>query len=142
MDSLINDFNKLQEEFHETIENYPILEEDFNKIFDNDIKEIEELIDRDDEYYLKKAISKLEDLIKEIKVMSKDIKSIFDKYDSLTKTWNELEIKREISQTLLDKINNQVKKSHELITKKNFKDVKEAYKLLNKSIEELKEYTK
>lgn len=142
MDSLINDFNKLQEEFHETIETYPILEDDFNKIFDNDIKEIEELLDCNDEYYLKKAISKLEDLIKKIKEMSEDIKNIFDKYDSLTKTWNELEIKSEISSSLLDKINNQVKKSHELINKKNFKDVKEAYKLLNKSIEELKEYTK
>jgi len=142
MDSFVDEFNKLQEEFHETIENYPILEDDFSEIYDNDIKEIEELIDRNDEYYLKKAISKLEDLIKKIKEMSKDIEKLFDKYDLLTKTWNDLEIKREINQTLLDKINNQVKKSHELIIKKNFKDVNEAYKLLSRAIEELKEYTK
>ena len=142
MNELIDDFNSLQEEFHETIENYPILEDDFNNIYDNDIKEIEELLDYNDEYYLKKAISKLEDLIKEIKVMSANIKMIFDKYDVLTKIWNEMEIKKEINSKTLDKINNQVKKSHELIMKKNYDDVNSAYNLLNKSIEELKEYTK
>lgn len=142
MNELIDDFNSLQEEFHETIENYPILEDDFNNIYDNDIKEIEELLDYNDEYYLKKAISKLEDLIKEIKVMSVNTKMIFDKYDVLTKIWNEMEIKKEINSKTLDKINNQVKKSHELIMKKNYDDVNNAYNLLNKSIEELKEYTK
>lgn len=142
MERLVDDFNKLQEEFHETIENYPILEEDFNNIFDKEIKEIEELLDKNDEYYLKKAISKLEDLIKNIKDMSNDIKNIFNKYDSLTKVWNSMKITKEISSTLLDKINNQVKKSHDLINNKNYQDVKEAYKLLNKAIEELKEYTK
>lgn len=142
MDNLIKDFNKLQEEFHETIENYPILEDDFNNIFDNDIKEIEELLDKNDEYYLKKANSKLEDLIKNIKEMSEDIKDIFDKYDSLTKIWNSLIIKKEISERTLDKINKQVSKSNELITRKNYKDVKEAYKLLNISVKELKDYAK
>ena len=142
MDSLIKDFNELQEEFHETIENYPILEDDFNDIFNYDIKEIEELLDKNDEYYLKKAISKLEDLIKYIKEMSEDIQDIFNKYDSLTKIWNELEIKKEISSNTLDKINKQVKLSNELINRKNYKDIKEAYKLLNKAVKELKEYTK
>ena len=142
MESLINDFDKLQEEFHETIENYPILEDDFNKMFDNDIKEIEELIDCNDEYYLKKANSKLETMIKEIKKMSKDIKDIFDKYNSLTIIWNNLQIESEISEKVLNRINKQVKTSYELITKKNYKDVEEAYKLLSKSIEELKEYAK
>ena len=142
MDGLIDDFNKLQEEFHETIEKFPILEDDFNDIFDNDIKEIEKLLDKNDEYYLKKANSKLEDLIKEIKEMNKNLKNIFDKYDALTKIWNDIEIKKEISSNTLDRINNQVKKSNELIVKKNFKDIKEAYKLLSKSVEELKEYAK
>ncbi len=142
MESLIKDFNKLQEEFHEVVENYPILEDDFNKIFDKDIKEIEELLDKNDEYYLKKANSKLEDLIEDIKEMSEDIKDLFDKYDSLTKVWNELEIKKEINSRTLDRINNQVKKANELITSKNYKSVKEAYKLLNASVKELKEYTK
>ena len=142
MDNLIKEFNQLQEEFHETIENYPILEDDFNNIFDRDIKEIEELIDKNDEYYLKKANSKLEDLIVYVKEMSEDIKDIFNKYDSLTKIWNNLEVKKEISQSILDNINKQVKLSNELIIRKNYSDIKEAYKLLNKSVKELKEYTK
>ena len=142
MENLINDFNKLQEEFHETVENYPILEDDFNKIFEEDISEIEELLDKNDEYYLKKAISKLEDLIQYIKEMSDDIKNIFKKYDELTTIWNNLEIKKEISSSILDKINKKVLKSNELITSKKYKDVKESYKLLNEAIKELKEYTK
>lgn len=142
MNDLIDEFNKLQEDFHETIEEYPILEEDFDKIFDDDIKEIEELVDKNDEYYLKKACSKLLDIIKKIKEMSQDIKDIFDKYDSLTKKWNEIEIDASIDPMLLDKVNKQVKKSNQLITSKNYKDVKEAYKLLSESIKELKDYVK
>lgn len=142
MDDLIKEFNYLQEEFHQTVHDYPILEEDFNNIFENDIKEIEELLDKNDEYYLKKANSKLEDLIKFIEEMSIDVKDIFEKYDSLTKEWNSLEIKKEIDSRKLSQINKQVQKSNELINRKNYHDVKDAYKILNNAVKELKEYAK
>lgn len=142
MEKLWIELENLQEEFHETIENYPILEEDFNKIFDKDLKEIEELLDKNDEYYLKKAISNLEDLIKYIKDMSFDIKNLFNQYDKLTKIWEDLEIKKEISESKLRKINNLVRKSTDLINSHNYKDVKESINLFELAIKELKEYTK
>jgi len=142
MEELWGDFEKIQEEFHEVIENYPIFEEDIEKIFDKDIHEVEELIEKNDEYYLKKAIRKLEDLIEYIKDTSDNINKLYKEYDKLTDIWNKLEIKKEISQRNLDRINEQVKRSNELIIAKNYEDVKEAVNLFSKTIKELKEYEK
>ena len=46
------EFDKLQDEFHETIEHFPLFEEMIDNIYDKDIKEIEDLLLKDDEYYL------------------------------------------------------------------------------------------
>lgn len=142
MEKLWQEFEKLQEEFHKIIENYPILEEDFQKIYEEDLEEMEELLDKNDEYYLKKAISKLSDLNEYIKDMSLDTQNLFNEYDKLTKIWEELVIIKEISNDKLDKINNLSKKSSILINKQNYHDVKEAVNLIREAIKELKEYTK
>lgn len=142
MESLWKDFEKLQEEFHETVEDYPMLEEDINRIFEKDIVEINELLDKNDEYYLKKAIRKLEDLIEYIEKTSDEIKDLYKEYETLTDIWNKLEINQEISEKVLDKINKQVTEANELIVAKNYQDVKKAIKLFQNAVKELKEYAK
>lgn len=140
MEELWQEFEKLQEEFHETIENYPLLEGDIDEIFDNDIKEIEELLDKNDEYYLKKAITKLKDLIDYIKDLSYKTDCAFKKYNQLAERWNSTEIKNKIDNQLLSKINSDILKSNELIQSKQFEDVNKAVQLFQDALKKLKEY--
>lgn len=142
MEKLIDEFARLQEEFHETMENNPILNDDFDYIMNILIAEIEELIAKNDEYYLKKANDKLEDIIKNVKEMSLDIKKIFIKYDKDSSKWNKIEIRDNVPKKVLEHLNEKVMEANRLITAKNYHDVKEASILLDKALKELMEYVK
>lgn len=142
MEKLWHEFEELQNEFHEVVENYPLLDEDINKIFDKDIKEISLLIDKNDEYYLKKAISKIEDLIDDIKEKSEKTEKIFQEYDKLAERWNNLKVTKMIDEEKLSIINKQVKKANDLINMKNYDDVKKGYDLFSEAVKKLEEYAK
>ena len=136
MDYYYKEFEKLQDEFHEVIHHFPLFQEMIDDIFDKDIKEINELLEKNDEFYLKKAISKLEDLIKYIKDTSTSIDSEYQKFDKLAKIWENKTIN--VSSDVLDKLNDKIKRSNSLIQSHNLKDLKEANKLL----EEVLKYVK
>ena len=135
MDYYYKELEKLQEEFHEVIHNYPLFSEDIDEIEKKDIKEINELLDKNDEYYLKSAISKLKDLINYIKTTSESIKKEYDKFDKLAGTWEKV-ILSNIDDKELSKINNEVRKANELIRSHNLKDISEANKILERLIKE------
>ena len=135
MDYYYKELEKLQEEFREVIHNYPLFSEDIDEIEKKDIKEINELLDKNDEYYLKSAISKLKDLINYIKTTSESIKKEYDKFDKLAGTWEKV-ILSNISDKELSKINNEVRKANELIRSHNLKDISEANKILERLIKE------
>ena len=136
MDYYYKEFEKLQDEFHEVIHHFPLFQEMIDDIFDKDIKEINELLEKNDEFYLKKAISKLEDLIKYIKDTSTSIDSEYQKFDKLAKIWESKTIN--VSNDVLDKLNDKIKRSNSLIQSHNLKDLREANKLL----EEVLKYVK
>lgn len=135
MDYYYKELEKLQEEFHKVIHNYPLFSEDIDEIEKKDIKEINELLDKNDEYYLKSAISKLKDLINYIKTTSESIKKEYDKFDKLAGTWEKV-ILSNIDDKELSKINNEVRKANELIRSHNLKDISEANKILERLIKE------
>ena len=135
MDYYYKELEKLQEEFHEVMHNYPLFSEDIDEIEKKDIKEINELLDKNDEYYLKSAISKLKDLINYIKTTSESIKKEYDKFDKLAGTWEKV-ILSNIDDKELSKINNEVRKANELIRSHNLKDISEANKILERLIKE------
>ena len=135
MDYYYKELEKLHEEFHEVMHNYPLFSEDIDEIEKKDIKEINELLDKNDEYYLKSAISKLKDLINYIKTTSESIKKEYDKFDKLAGTWEKV-ILSNISDKELSKINNEVRKANELIRSHNLKDISEANKILERLIKE------
>ena len=133
------EFENLQEEFHEVVHDYPLFKETIDEIYDNDIKEINELLDKDDEYYLKKAISKLKDLIKYIKDTSKSIDLEYEKFDSLAKTWDKIRVVNDDNE-FLDRINTKVNKANELIKSHDLEEIKEANKIMESLIKEVQKH--
>ena len=139
MDYYQKEFDKLTEEFHEVMHDYPLFKEDIDKIYDIDIKELNELLDKNDEYYLKKAIDKLKDLIKYIKDTSESIDKEYENFDKLAKIWEEVKIVTD-DDKVLNKINDKVNKANKLIKSHDLKDIKEANKIMEELIKDIKYY--
>lgn len=56
MEKLFEELSKLEEKFKDTVEHYPLLHSQVDYVFDKKVPEIEELIDKNDEFYLKKLL--------------------------------------------------------------------------------------
>ena len=133
MDYYYKVFEKLQEEFHEVMHNFPLFKEDIDEIEDKKIKEINELLDKNDEFYFKKAIDKLKDLIKYIKDTSESISKEYNNFNQLANIWEKTNFTN-IDEKTLNKINNDVKKANELIKSHNINDLSEANKIMEELI--------
>ena len=86
---------------------YPLFKEMIDDIEEKDIKEINELLEKNDEFYLKEAIDKLERLIEFVKSTSKTIQNEYTKFDRLAITWEKIELVG-VSEKELGEINNKV----------------------------------
>lgn len=135
MDYYYKEFEKLQNEFHEVMHHYPLFSSMIDEIEKRDIREINDLLDKNDEYYLKSAIDKLKKLINYIKTTSENIKKEYDKFDKLAGTWETIKLVN-VDERELSKINNEVRKANELIRSHNLKDISEANKILERLIKE------
>ena len=136
-DEYYHDFEKLIDDFHETLHEYPIFSEQINEIYDNDIKEIDELVNKNDLYYLKKAINKLNNVIDYIKDTNYKINKLYSEFDKKVIKWSELELKQK-DDKLLDKLNDNINKVNILIKSHDLKDIEEANKLLDENIKLIK----
>ena len=141
MDYYHQKFHDLQEEFQEVMEKYPLFQEDIDKINNYDIKEIDELLKREGDYYFKRALDKLEDLIKDIKDKSTHITKVYKEYEELVEEWQKID-GYEIDESSLLDINKKVEQSGDLINRPSIKDIDKAIVLINEAIKELKEYVK
>ena len=133
MDYYYKEFSKLQEEFHDVIHNYPLFKEDIDEIDEKKIKEINELLDKNDEYYLKKAIDKLKDLIKYIKDTNQSINEEYSKFDKLVGIWEKVNFTN-IDEKTLSKINDEVNRANELIKSHKLEDLSEANIIMERLI--------
>ena len=134
MDYYYKEFEKLQEEFHDVMHDYPLFQEIFEEIEEKDIKEINELLDKHDDFYFKKAIDKLKDLIKYIKDTSNSIKTEYEKFDKLAGIWEETKL-IDLSEKELNEVNSKVRKANELIKSHNIKDLVYANKIMEDLIQ-------
>ena len=137
MDYYQKELAKLSEEFHEVMHEYPLFSEMIESIEEHDIKEINELLDRNDEFYLKKAIEKLKKLIEYIKKTSLSITREYETFDRLAGIWEKIEL-RGISEDELNGINDQVKKANSLIKKHDLNALIEANKIMENLIKKVK----
>lgn len=134
MDFYKEKWEKLQEEFHDVMHEYPLFSETIEEIEEHELKEINELLEKHDEFYFKKAISKLEDLISYIKKTSTDIEREYTKFDKLASIWEKITI--HTSEKELNRINDKVRKANELIKSHRLKDLIEANKIMEALIKE------
>lgn len=139
IDEYYRDFEKLQEEFHENMHDYPLFQEMIDEIYDKDIEEINSLLEKNDEYYLKKAIKKLENVNDYIKNTSREIDKLYSEYDQYAKYWNEIGLLN-VSDSILNDMNSRLKKANELINCHNIGDIKEANRIMSSLIKEAKKY--
>ena len=137
MDYYIKEFEKLQKEFHDVLHEYPLFLETVDDIYDKDIKEINELLEKNDLFYLKKAIDKLKDLIDFVKKTSTTIKEEYDKFDRIANIWQKIEIVNKTEKEL-SIINSKVDKANNLIKSHNIKEIKEANKIMEELIKDNK----
>ena len=135
MDYYYKEFEKLQNEFHEVMHHYPLFSSMIDEIEKRDIREINDLLDKNDEYYLKSAIDKLKKLINYIKTTSENIKKEYDKFDKLAGTWETIKLVN-VDERELSRINSQVQKANELIKRQDLRDIKEANRILESLIKE------
>ena len=130
MDYYIKEFEELKKDFEEYLKKYPLFQEIIDDIFDIDIKEINELLEKNDLFYLKKAINKMKDLIKYIKDTSLDIDKQYNKFNDLCNILDKINITNQD----IDKVNNNINKANILIKSHNVKDLHEANQILEKII--------
>ncbi len=132
MDYYIKEFEELKKDFEEYLKKYPLFSEMINDIFDKDIKEINELLEKNDLFYLKKAISKMKDLNKFIKDTSLDIDKQYEIFNDLCTKLDKINIKNQD----IDKVNQMINKANTLIKSHDIKNLHEANKILEKIIKE------
>ena len=130
------EYLKLQEEFHDVMHHYPLFKEMIDELYDKDIKEINELLDKNDEYYLKEAIKKLKDVINYIKTTNESINSEYQNFDKLAKTWEKMHIVTD-DEKYLDDINNKINKANILIKSHDIKEIHEANNIMEELIKEV-----
>lgn len=137
MDYYYQEFENLQKDFHDALHDFPLFKETLDDIYEKDIKEINEYLDKNDEFYLKKAIDKLKDLIKYIKDTSTNIDKEYEKFDKLARIWEKSEIKT-TDEKIIYKINDKIKKANELIKSHDLKDIKYANKIMEEILKDIK----
>ena len=133
MDYYYKEYEKLQKEFHEVMHDYPLFKETIDEIEEKNIKEINELLDKQDEFYFKKALDKLKDLITYIKDTSLSINKEYEKFDLQAREWEKIKLFN-ISEPELKEMNYQVKKANDLIKSHRLLDLKESNKILENLI--------
>ena len=130
MDYYIKEFEELKKDFREYLKKYPLFQEMIDDIFDIDIKEINELLEKNDLFYLKKAINKMKDLNNYIKDTSLDIDKQYNKFNELCNILDKINITNQD----IDKANQMINKANNLIKSHNIKDLHEANQILEKII--------
>ncbi len=137
MDYYLKELEKKQELLHETFHDYPLFSEMLDDIEKHELRDINELLDKNDEYYLKEAIKKIEYLIDDIKKTSETIDLEYETFDKNARIWEKLPLPP-ISKKELDVLNNNIDKANKLIKSHDLEDLKEANKIMEKLIRQIR----
>lgn len=139
-DYYYHEFDDLIDDFNKNIQNYPLFKEIIDNIYDNDIKEINDLVNKNDIFYFKKAIDKLKDLNNYIINTSNYISKIYSEFEENVKIWEEIKDKCILKDDMLDKVNSYINKANSLIKESNLDKIKLALDYLNDAIKISKIY--
>ncbi len=137
MDYYQKEFEELQEELHEVMHEYALFKEDIDEVENKRIKEINELLSKNDEYYFKKAIDKMKDLIYFIKDTSTRISKEYETFNKLASIWENIDIIN-VSNEKLEELNTRVQKANQLINSHSLSNLEEANRIMENIIKEAK----
>ena len=139
MNDLIKRVEELEKKLHENLHEYSLFQEILDDIYDKRIPEIDKLLCKNEEFYIKEAINKLVKLNDYIKETSKDIDKQYKLYDKQAIEWNKYTYIN-AEKIIVDSMNEKSKKANKLINSHRVSDLHEANKIMHDLINKAKYY--
>ena len=139
MNDLIKRVEELEKQLHENLHEYPLFQEILDDIYDKRIPEIDKLLCKNEEFYIKEAINKLVKLNDYIKETSKDIDKQYKLFDKQAIEWNKYNYINTDKATV-DMMNEKSHKANKLINSHKVSDLHEANKIMHDLINKAKYY--
>ena len=139
MNELIKRVDELEDKIHENLHDYPLFKEILDDIYDKRFPEIEKLLIKNEEFYIREAIKKLNKLNDYIVNTSKEIDKQYKLFDKQAIEWNKY-IYIDADQSIIDDMNDKSKKANKLINSHKLEDLIEANKIMKDLIYKAKYY--
>ena len=139
MNELIKRVDELEDKIHENLHDYPLFKEMLDDIYDKRFPEIEKLLIKNEEFYIREAIKKLNKLNDYIVNTSKEIDKQYKLFDKQAIEWNKY-IYIDADQSIIDDMNDKSKKANKLINSHKLEDLIEANKIMKDLIYKAKYY--
>lgn len=139
MNDLVKRVEELEKKLHENLHDYPLFQEILDDIYDKRIPEIDKLLCKNEEFYIREAINKLVKLNDYIKETSKDIDKQYKLYDKQAIEWNKYTYIN-ADKYIVDDLNEQSRKANKLINSHRVSDLHEANKIMHDLINKAKYY--
>ena len=139
MNELVKRVEELEHKLHENLHDYPLFQEILDDIYDKRIPEIDKLLIRNEEFYIREAIKKLNKLNDYIVDTSKDIDKQYKLFDKQAIEWNKITFINADKATVAS-MNERSHKANRLINSHNISDLHEANKIMHELINKAKYY--
>jgi len=129
MINLVKRVEELQDMIHENLHEYPLFQEMLDEIYNKKFPEIEKLLIKNEEFYIREAIKKLDKLNEYIVNTSKEIEKQYQIFDKQALEWNKYTYIN-ADQDIVDRMNEQSKKANNLINSHKLEDLREANSIM------------
>ena len=139
MNELIKRVEELEEKIHESLHEYPLFQETLDEIYEKRFPEIEKLLIKNEEFYIREAIKKLNKLNEYIVNTSKEIDKQYKLFDKQCIEWNKY-VYINADKDIVSSMNEKSHKANKLINSHKLEDLVEANKIMHDLINKAKYY--
>ena len=139
MNELVKRVEELEHKLHENLHDYPLFQEILDEIYDKKLPEIDKLLIKNEEFYIREAIKKLDRLNDYIVETSKDIDKQYKLFDKQVSEWNKMAFIN-ADRATVNSMNEKSHKANKLINSHRVSDLHEANKIMHELINKAKYY--
>ena len=139
MINLVKRVEELKKMIHENLHEYPLFQEDLDEIYNKKFPEIEKLLIKNEEFYIREAITKLDKLNDYIVSTSKEVDKQYDTFDKLARDWNKYTY-IDADEEIVARMNELSAKANRLISSHKLDDLREANRIMRDLISKAKYY--
>ena len=129
MINLVKRVEELQDMIHENLHEYPLFQEMLDEIYDKKFPEIEKLLIKNEDFYIREAIKKLDKLNDYIVNTSKEIDKQYQIFDKQAEEWNKYTYIN-ADQDIVNQMNERSRKANKLINSHKLEDLREANSIM------------